>query len=402
MNNAKELKKTNRLYQFMIVFGIIVVAANLRPAITSIGPLVGTIRDDLGLSNGSMGLLTSLPLILFALVSPIVPRFANKYTNELILLSGLIILLIGIVLRSFSIIATLFLGTFFLGAGIAICNVLLPGIIKEKFPRKVGLMTSVYSTTMGIFAAIGSGLSIPLAKGLGLGWPSALLIWGIPTLIAGAVWIFILRKTKSENDVELNYGNSEGNQIWKSGIAWQVAFYMGFQSFLFYVTISWLPEILHSQGISISAAGWLLFATQMIGLPFSFIVPLIAEKLPSQRLIVFALGLCSISGYGFLLFGTSPLTMILSIVFIGITLGGTFPLALTLLSMRARSARQAAALSGMAQSIGYILAATGPMVIGYLYDLTSSWTMPIVILLIVAVFVVIFGMGAGRNKYVFD
>lgn len=402
MNNTKEFKQTDRLYQMTIVFGIIIVAANLRPAITSIGPLVGTIRDDLGLSNGSMGLLTSLPLILFALVSPVVPRFANKYTNELILLIGILILLLGIVLRSFSIITTLFAGTFFVGAGIAVCNVLLPGIIKEKFPRKVGLMTSVYSTTMGTFAAIGSGLSIPLAKGLGLGWPTALLVWGIPAVIAGVTWTIISRNSKAKDDLELNYGNVEENQIWKSGLAWQVAFYMGFQSFLFYVTISWLPEILHSQGVSIATAGWLLFATQMIGLPFSFIVPLIADKLSSQRLIVFILGLCSLSGYGFLLFGTTSTTMILSIIFIGITLGGTFPLALTLLSMRAKSARQAAALSGMAQSIGYILAAMGPMIMGYLYDLTSSWTIPLIILLIIAAFVVIFGMGAGRNKYVFD
>src|SRR5699024_2317687 len=146
MNSLNQEAKENQLYKFMLIAGIIVVAFNLRPAITSVGPLMGMIRDDMGLSNWSVGLLTCLPRVVFAVMSPIIPKLANRYTNEIILLIGLILLVLGIGTRSISIVFLIFMGTLLVGAGIAICNVLLPGIIKEKFPAKVGVMTSIYTT----------------------------------------------------------------------------------------------------------------------------------------------------------------------------------------------------------------------------------------------------------------
>jgi len=400
MNSLNQEAKENQLYKFMLIAGIIVVAFNLRPAITSVGPLMGMIRDDMGLSNWSVGLLTSLPLVVFAVMSPIIPKLANRYTNEIILLIGLILLVLGIGTRSISIVFLIFMGTLLVGAGIAICNVLLPGIIKEKFPAKVGVMTSIYTTTMGIFAATASGLSIPIAEGLNLGWQIALLIWGVPALIGMLVWIYLSKKGKPNNNVDVKYIHSENNNMWRSSIAWQVAFFMGLQSFLFYVTISWLPEILHDYGVSMATAGWMLFFTQIIGLPASFLVPVIAGKYPSQRFIVVIMGACAIGGYSGLLFGTSFMMMIISIILIGIALSGNFALALALLGIRARTAKQAAELSGIAQSIGYVLAAIGPMFVGYLYDLTHTWTVPIITLLIVTSLVVLFGLGAGRDRYV--
>jgi len=395
-------QKTNQLYKVILVAGIVTVAFNLRPAITSVGPLMGIIRDDIGLSNWNVALLTSLPLIAFAIMSPIIPKFGYRYTNEKALLYGLFILLFGIGLRSISNIFLLFLGTFIIGVGIAVCNVLLPGVIKEKFPFKVGLMTSVYSTIMGIFAATASGVSIPLAEGLDLGWNKALLAWGIPALIGIIVWIYLAKKSKLENDVDVEIIKSEDNRMWKSSLAWQVALFMGFQSFLFYVSITWLPEILHAYGVDMATAGWLLFFTQMIGLPAGFIVPVLADKFRSQQVLVAVLGFCAISGFTGLLLGSSFSVMMISLIIYGQALGGTFPLALTLLSLRARTAKQAAELSGMAQSFGYVLAAVGPMLIGYLYDLTETWTVPLIMLIVIAVFVILFGLGAGRNRYVLD
>src|SRR5699024_7889993 len=149
---------------------IILITINLRPAITSIGPIIGMIRDDTGLTNGSVGLLTSLPPIAFAIMSPIAPKLANRYTSEIALLIGLITLFVGIQIRSISIIGLLCAGTLLAGFGIAVLNVLLPSIIKEKFPANIGLMTSIYTTAMGMFAALGTGLSVPLADSLGWGW----------------------------------------------------------------------------------------------------------------------------------------------------------------------------------------------------------------------------------------
>ncbi|MCG1026807.1 MFS transporter [Virgibacillus halodenitrificans] len=397
--NTKQYDKT---YRVLLFIGIIVVAFNLRPAITSIGPLIGIIRDDVGLSNWSVGLLTSLPLIAFAIMSPIVPRLANRYTNERIMMVGLILLAIGISARSISLISLLFAGTLFVGLGIAICNVLLPGVIKDKFPARVALMTSLYSTAMGIFAAAASGLSIPIATGMDLGWKLALLIWCLPAIIGIFIWVYLNKNNNKEQTGEINYINPSENRMWKSPLAWHVAAFMGLQSFLFYVTISWLPEILHDYGMDIAHAGWMLSMMQFIGLPASFFVPVIAGKFKSQRPIVIVMASCSVIGYSGLLLGNSYVMLVISTVIIGIALSGTFALALAFLGMRAKNAKQAAELSGMAQALGYVLAAAGPIFIGYLYDLTHLWAIPLITLIIIALMVMAFGLSAGRDVYVLD
>ncbi len=400
MTTADNQKK---VYPFLLIAGIVIVAFNLRPAITSVGPLIGTIRDDVGLSNWSAGLLTSLPLVAFAIMSPVAPKLGNRFSNERTLIAGLILLLFGITVRSFPFSALLFIGTLFVGLGIAICNVLLPGVVKEKFPAKVALMTSVYSTSMGIFAATASGLSIPFARGLDMGWQFALIIWTVPAIIGIVIWVYLSKKNKADNDdVEMQYVNVSDNRMWKSPLAWQVASFMGLQSFMFYVTISWLPEILHDYGVSMATAGWMLSFMQFIGLPASFFVPMIAGRFKSQRGIVLVMTTCALAGYGGLLFGSSYTVMVISTILIGITLSGSFALALAFLGMRARNSRQAAELSGMAQSFGYSLAAVGPIFIGYLYDVTHVWTVPLLTLIGVSLLVMIFGMGAGRNRYVLD
>jgi CP family cyanate transporter-like MFS transporter len=395
-------EQTNQVYRTFLIAGIIIVAINLRPAITSVGPLIGTIRDDIGLSNWSAGILTSLPLVAFAVLSPIVPKLGNRFTNKIIMLTGLILLFIGISLRSLSFIFFLFLGTLFVGLGIAICNVLLPAVIKDKFPAKVGLMTSIYSTAMGIFAATASGVSVPIASGLGFGWQIALLVWSIPAVIGIIIWFYLIKKPDATDKEEMKFVSNTGNRMWKSPLAWQVAAFMGLQSFLFYVTISWLPEILHHYGLTLTAAGWMLSFTQFVGLPASFIVPVLAGRFSSQRGIVITLGIISALGYSGLIVGQSMAAMFFSTILIGLSLSGSFALALTFLGLRARDARQASELSGMAQSFGYVLAAAGPMFIGYLFDLTDTWTMPLLTMIIVASLVMLFGLGAGRNKFVLD
>jgi len=391
---------TNRMYRFLLLAGIIIIAFNLRPAITSVGPVIGLIRDDFGLSNWSAGVITSLPLLAFALISPLAPKIGNRYSNERTLVIGLIILLFGIGVRSISTVPLLYTGTFFVGIGIAFINVLLPSVIKEKFPAKVGLMTGVYSTAMGIFAAIASGLSIPIAEGLGLGWQIALLVWTIPAIIGIIIWIYLSKGKKEENQQDMKDAKAKDNPIWRSPVAWQVACFMGFQSFLYYVIISWLPEILYDYGVTMSTAGWMLGVLQVIGLPFSFLIPVIAGRFKSQWWIACLLGAFSIAGYGILIIGNSSMAMIGSVVLMGIGLGGMFPLALTLLGIRTQNAEQAAKLSGMAQAFGYLLAAIGPMLIGYLHDITHAWTIPLLTLIGVSLIVITFGSLAGRDKYV--
>ena len=399
MELRKSNSKSRSLYIFLLITGIVLVAFNLRPAITSLGPLVGMIQEDVGLAHWSAGLLMSLPLLAFAIMSPVVPKLANRLTNELLLVVGLFILLIGIGMRSISMAFFLFTGTLFIGVGIAVGNVLLPAIVKDKFPKKFSLMTSVYSTSMGVVASVASGVSIPLANGLNLGWQGALIVWGVPAVIAIIIWAYLLKYNQG-NQTEMKKVRSNDNQIWRSPLAWQIAIFMGFQSFLFYVTIAWLPEILHDHGLSMETAGWMLSFAQIMGLPASFFIPVIAGRLRSQLWLAFALGLCAIVGYGGLLLDSSYPILIISIILIGFALGGNFPLALSYIGLRARNARQAAELSGMAQSIGYILAAVGPMFIGYLYDLAHVWTVPLITLIIISLVVMLFGMSSGRDQYV--
>ncbi|MEK5439167.1 MULTISPECIES: CynX/NimT family MFS transporter [Paenibacillus] len=399
MHSPQTQDNKSSLYIILLISGIVLIAFNLRPAITSVGPLVGVIQEDVGLAHWSAGLLMSIPLISFAVMSSLVPRIAARLSNEKTLLLGLVILLVGICIRSISMTLFIFFGTLLIGVGIAIGNVLLPVVVKEKFPQKFGLMTSIYSTSMGLFASLASGISIPLAHGLKLGWDGALIVWGIPTIIAIVVWILLIRLNPAKDNAVKSVRIS-AKQIWRSPLAWKIALFMGFQSSLFYITMSWLPEILYNYGISRGTAGWLLSFTQIVGVPVSFLVPILAGRLRSQVWIAFALGMCSIVGYGGLSMGSSYPIMILSIILIGIALGGNFPLALSYIGIRARNGNQAAELSGMAQSTGYMLAAIGPILIGYLYDMTQVWTIPLITLIVISGVVTTFGMLSGRDKYV--
>ncbi len=398
-------KGPKKLQNLILIIGIVLVAFNLRPAINSVGPLIRLIREDINISNGIAGLLTSLPLIAFATVSPIVPKIARKLTNERALIIGLVLIILGIGIRSVSILTLLLIGTLIIGTGIAICNVLLPSIIKDNFPLKIAFMTGLYTTAMGVFAAAASGLSFPFTKMLNINWQASLLIWMIPAIMAVVIWIYIYRKTdvNKENKSEIPENNNPvNNRMWHSALAWQVAALLGLQSFLFYVTISWLPEILHDYGVSLATAGWMLSLAQIIGLPASFLVPIIAGKQKTQSFIAVSMGVSALIGYSGLLVGSSMAVMVISIILIGITLSGGFALALTLLGLRAKTSEQASELSGMAQSLGYLLAAIGPFAIGLLFDLTNSWTTPLFALILISILIMFFGYKAGRDKYVLN
>jgi MFS transporter, CP family, cyanate transporter len=399
MSSALPKSNVKSTYIYLFIAGIVLAAFNLRPAITSLGPLVGLIQEDVGLAHWSAGLLMSLPLIIFSIMSPLVPKIASRLSNERTMVLGLTTLLIGILIRTIPTAFFLFTGTILVGLGIAIGNVLLPAVVKEKFPEKFGLMTSVYSTSMGLIASLASGISIPLAQGLHFGWQGAQIVWGVPAIIAIIIWVFLSKNRVGEKN-EIKKTQSGESRVWSSTLAWQIAIFMGFQSFLFYVTISWLPEILLSHGLSMEAAGWLLSFTQLVGLPTSFIIPVLASRFASQSWIAFALSFCSILGYSGLWLGTSYPALIISIILIGIALGGSFPLALSYIGLRARNGSQAASLSGMTQSTGYILAAVGPLFIGYLFDKTHAWTTPLITLIVISFITMIFGTLSGRNRFV--
>lgn len=394
-----ELKGYN---QFLLVTAVILVAFNLRPGITAVGPVVKQIRDSLSVTNWSIGVLTSLPLLAFAIMSPIVPKLSKKLTNEITLIAGMCVLSVGLIVRSIPFIPLLFIGTLLIGIGIAVSNVLLPGIIKERFPRQVPLMTSVYTTAMSLFAALASGVSIPIAVGAGLGWEVALAIWIFPAIAAIIIWVYFVKQRRSADKVKMHYVKANDMRMWLSPLAWQVAVFLGLQAFSYNALMTWLPEILIDYGVSGGTAGWMLSFNQLIGLPASLLIPIIAGKLKSQRIIILTLCMLALSGYIGLLSGGTYGVMILSVSLLGIAYGGLFPLSLAFLGMRTKSAREAAELSGMAQAIGYLLASVGPVLLGTLVDTTGTWVYSLTTLLFITVLTAFVGFGAGRNRVVTD
>ncbi|WP_418304053.1 CynX/NimT family MFS transporter [Novibacillus thermophilus] len=381
----------------VLLIGIVAISANLRPAITSVGPLIGFIRDDMHLSNGLAGLLTTLPLVAFAVFSPLAPKFSRRLGIEMTLFLGLMTLVAGIMLRSTPSMSTLYTGTFTIGTAIAVSNVLLPSLIKQKFSDRVGLMTGVYTTFMGGFAALGSGVSVPLASHLGFGWRSALGFWAVLAAFAALVWLPQLRhqnRSGTSQRIDVKLGG-----LWRSPLAWQVTCFMGLQSSIFYVTVTWIPNLLHDSGMDPSTSGWMVSYMQLIGLPATFIVSVLADRRPNQKRIVFAISSLYIVAFAGLL-SLKTAWVYVWITLLGIGQSSTISLALAFLALRARNAQQAAELSGMAQSVGYLLAAVGPVAIGYLYDLTQTWSVPLTVLMFVSFCMLFAGLGAGRNAYV--
>lgn len=398
-NPIKKVRKNQAATTWLMVLGIIVIAANLRAPLTSVGSLVSFIRDDIQISNTLAGLITTVPLLAFALLSPLVPKLGRKFGAELLILIALLFLIVGIVIRSLSGAVVLYLGTAILGSAIAVCNVLLPSIIKRDFPHQIGAITGLYSISMSLCGAIASGISVPLAVGAGLKWQGALGIWGILCVVSILCWLPQLRNQTKPTTVSGEHMVKREVSVWRSSLAWQVTMFMGIQSMIFYVLIAWLPEILHGQGIDSSRSGWYLSIMQLSPLPFSFIVPVIAGRMSNQRSLVIITVILLVTGTLGLLYGSSSI-LLLWVIMLGVGGGFAFGLAMMFFGLRTENAHQAAELSGMAQSIGYLFAASGPALIGFLHDITKNWTLPLLILLSASVFLFVFGIASARNRYV--
>jgi CP family cyanate transporter-like MFS transporter len=392
------LRLSSRIRGLLLVLAIVLLAANLRPALTSVAPLIGQIRTDTGVSNGVAGLLTGLPLLAFAVLSPIAPRLARRFDMERVLLASLLVLAVGILLRSAGVVAALFLGTAILGAAIAVGNVLLPSLVKREFPERTGLMTSTYTTALAVSAAIAAGASFPIAYQVDIGWRGSLSLWALLALVAAVAWFPQIRSADPAN---ASTGTSRGvTGLWGSVLAWQVTLFMGLQSLGYYVVLTWLPEILQEEvGVSAAQAGWMLALAQVVVIPAMFLAPVLADRRPSQySVVVVAVTLTGAGTLG-LLVAASTAT-VLWIVLLGLGQGACFSLALTFFALRAPDSEHAAALSGMAQSVGYLLAAGGPFLFGLLRDATHAWTAPLTLLVAVTVCLLITGLGAARDAHV--
>ncbi|MBY0530670.1 MAG: MFS transporter [Xanthobacteraceae bacterium] len=382
---------------FLLVTAIFLISMNLRPAITGVGPLLEFIRADTGLSALLAGVLTSIPLAAFALMSPWAATIGGKLGMERAIFISLIVLAAGVLLRSVPSLIALYAGSILLAAAIAVGNVLVPGLIKRDFPDKVGLMTSVYATTLATFASLSSGISVPLAQNLPGGWRAALAVWFIPAIITALI---LLPQLKNAAKPLAQAGDKAVQSVWRSKLGWHVTLFMGLQSMSFYTVLSWLSSILQDQGYTPLAAGWIVALFPALGIPVGLVFPLMMSRFADQRSMSVLWSVIMLAGYVGMIF--LPQFTVFWVIVSGIALGFCFPIALAFFALRASNTQQAAALSGMAQSVGYGIAAVGPVLFGAMHDWTHSWIAPLWLIAVCAVLQAIAGWYAGRKGHVGD
>ncbi|MEU8415243.1 MULTISPECIES: CynX/NimT family MFS transporter [Amycolatopsis] len=375
---------------------VILVALNLRPAITSIGPMLGEMRDDLGATATWAGVLTTLPGLCFAAAGLAAPLLARRFGIGAAIASALSVLAVGLVLRVIDGPYVVLGGTLVATAGIALANVLIPVVIKDSFPARVGMMTGVYTAALQGGGALGSALTPPLENAFG-GWRQGLGAWSVLAVLALLVWILAARGAGRAPVAEAGKQGS-GRSLLRSPLAWMVTLFFGTQAFLAYVVMGWLPEVMIDAGVSKGDSGLLLGLISLIAVPISLVVAPMAARHKSQSPWIVGLGVPGFVGMVGMMVApaASPLLWCL-LIGLGMSV---FSLALTVIALRARTGEDTARLSGMAQGIGYLMAAVGPFLFGLLHDLTHGWTVPWIMMLVVFAAQMTFGAFAGRRRFV--
>lgn len=386
-----------------VILAIVFIASTLRAPLTSVGPVVDEIKHVMEINNSVAGILTTIPLIIFAIVSPLVSRVTSRLTMSRTILYSTILLIIGLYLRVAGDFSLFIIGTLVLGIAIAFGNVVLPSYVKWYFPMQIGIATGIYSGTMNFTAGLGGGLSFPLSQ-TPLGFRLSLSFWIILGIIAIILWIPKARKgAKLEKQTidETQVKHHKKVNIIKSKLAWMVALTMGFQSMVFYTVVAWVPSILVDRGVDPSTVGYLLMLNQFSQVPMTFSFPIIASKLKDQRILVVIITILFLTGFG-LFFTQSLVLLVIGMVIAGLAMGACFSLCMTFFSIRARTSDGSISLSGFGQSVGYLIAAIGPFLIGYLHDYTGNWISGIIALLLMSLLFFIFGYPAAKNRVVED
>ncbi len=379
---------------WLLLLGLVLVALNLRPALSSMAPVLGQVSEGLGLNASAAGLLTTLPVLCLGLFAPLAPILARRFGSERVILGILLTLALGILLRSALGATGVFVGSLIAGASIGIIGVLLPGIVKGDFPAHAGTLTGVYTMALCLGAAMAAGSTVPLSQYFGDSWAMGLGFWLLPALLAMLVWAPQARQGHGAHQVAYRVRG-----LWRDRLAWQVTLYMGLQSSLAYIVFGWLPSILIGRGLSPTQAGLVLSGSVLVQLISSLSAPWLATRGKDQRLAIVVVMLVTLGG----LFGClyAPISGLWGwAVLLGLGQGGTFALALTLIVLRSKDSHVAANLSSMAQGVGYTLASMGPFAVGLVHDLTDGWAAVGWIFAVLGLGAIVFGLGAGRALHV--
>lgn len=382
----------------LLVSGLLLLAFNLRPAVVSIGPLLDEIRDGTAMSATTAGFLTTLPVLCFAVFGASAPWCARRFGMHAVLLVCLLLTAVGLSLRAAASSSALFLvATVPALAGVATANVLIPSLVKRHFPDRLGSMTAVYTTVLALGLTAGSVLTVPLADAIG-SWRGGLATWAVVALAAATPWLFLVRHDiRPPDDAAVHVRTSS---LRHSPLAVAMAIFFGLQSIQAYAAFGWLPQIFRDAGFSATRAGLLLGLTTAISIPLSLVLPGLAARRRHQSAIIVSLCASYAVGYLGLVLGPRQAPWLWAAL-IGVG-SSIFPLALTLISLRARTSGGTAALSGFAQSLGYLLAGLGPLMMGVLYGATGRWTVPLIVLTVLLLPQAITGILVSRDRFVED
>lgn len=378
------------------LFLLLLTAANLRTPITATGPVLENIRQTFGLSASAAGILNFLPLLMFATLAPPAAWLGNRFGLERSLWGALLLITLGSLLRITGSEKALWAGTLLLSAGIAAANVLLPPLIKRDFTAHTARYIGLYATTMAITASIASGVAVPLAQLTGAGWHLSLGIWLVPGMVALLAWLPQLQHVAVHTQPTASQPLQRSP--WRSALGWQVSLYMACQSLVFYTLIGWFTPFAQDEGISQLAAGWLLFVYQIVAIVANLACMSALKRLHDQRAIGFLASLAIFSGVMGLLL--APGWALIWLLLAGLGAGASMVTCLALFNLRTHDHRQASKLSGMAQCVGYGVAALGPLCFGMLHDASGSWTLPLVLLLVIALLQMAVATLAGRNRHI--
>ena len=374
----------------LVAGSIVLMAINLRTIIASLPPLLSQVRADLGLSATVAGLLTTLPVVCFGALAPVAPRLAERVSLERILVVCAVVTGGAAALRGAGCAPALFAGSLLAGAGAAVAQSALPVLIRTRHPQRTGLLTGAFSMALPLGATLAAAVVVPLERALGGSWRAALAVWAVPALLAALVWLPAALREGTHVHGE------RPAPLWRDRRAWWVAGFMGIQSTAFYAGLAWLPSILEDAGFTTGQAGTLQALNALVSTAPAFLVPWLAVHRATQTGVLLAIvGLAAAGVAGLLL---APGAAVLWVVLFGLGQGGSLGLGLILPALRARSARTAASLTGMTLCVGYLIASSGPWLLGAVHDLAGDWDTPLLVLLAITVAELLPGVPATRNR----
>ncbi|MER8187055.1 MFS transporter [Kitasatospora sp. NPDC094015] len=389
-----------RYLSWLLAAAIVAAALNLRPVVTSLGPLLDQVRSGLGMSATVAGLLTAVPSLCFAVFGMAAPALARRVGPIAVVAAGMGAITLGLLARSFTGSTGVFLLlTAVALAGVAVSNVLLPVVIKRYFPDRVGPMIGLYSMALSVGTSAAAAATVPLTGALGGSWRMGLGVWGLLAAAALVLWLVtaVLRRERSAAGADRRAGRLP---ITRSRTAWALAAFFGLQSTSAYAAMGWLPKIYQDAGVSEGASGVLLALVMVVSVPASFVLPNLAVRRGDQRIFVVVLALCGIAGYIGLAFAAGTVSWLWACL-VGLSMCA-FPLALTMIGLRARTPGGVSQLSAFAQSLGYLISIPGPILIGSLYGWTGGWYLPLGFLAVLLVPQMAVGLRAARARHIED